>query len=384
MTGKISYKRKVFATMGLATALTVLGVAGWSLMAQAHEPPRKSLRAMTDEANLIFQGVVSKVEYGMAKGTDSEDAELPQTYVTFQMESVEKGKSSEGNKVTLRFLGGPAKDGRILVVSNAPLFDEGERVMAFVKGNGESDCPLVSCDKGRFRIINNQMYTNDGQEVRQTARGNIFFGKRRNLPEVINNKIGKMPFNFERDSEEAEGVEKGKGQYQQGEGLRIQGEHLNIQKFKGRVAKEKTRIRPEKLAALKPVRSLKPGQPFKALAQSPQGPRLKVAPERKSVGQQNEFDKAEALALKNQNFNPVFKEGPPRGLKPGLAVPGLKPGLSIPDRSKLQPKTIPGMERVFKRGIEPGMAGDEDVQILEGNMLFDDEDDLDSSGELQP
>jgi len=114
MTGKIFYQPKAVATMGLATALTLVGVAGWSLMAQAHEPPRKSLRAMTDEAELIFQGVVSKVEYGMAKGTETEDAELPQTYVTFQMESVDKGASSEGNNVTLRFLGGPAKDGRIL------------------------------------------------------------------------------------------------------------------------------------------------------------------------------------------------------------------------------------------------------------------------------
>jgi hypothetical protein len=375
MTGKIFYQRKAVATMGLATALTLVGVAGWSFMAQAHEPPKKSLRAMTDEAELIFQGVVSKVEYGMAKGTETEDAELPQTYVTFQMESVEKGASSEGNNVTLRFLGGPAKDGRILVVSNAPLFDEGERVMVFVSDNGEAECPLVDCDKGRFRIVNNQMYTNDGQEVRQTARGQIFFGKRHNLPEVINNKIGTTPFNFERDSDEAEGEEKGKSQYNQGEQLKIQGEHLNIQKFKGRVNMEKSKIRPEKLAALKPVRSIKPGQPFNPRPKTPQGPLMKIAPESKAEGPQNEFDKLEAALLHKQQGNPVFKEGPPRGLKPGLSIPGLKPGLPI--KPGLRQKMLP----IVPRGIESGMEGDEGEPILEGNMLFDAEEPAVLSGE---
>jgi hypothetical protein len=71
MTGKIFYQRKAVATMGLVTALTLVGVAGWSLMAQAHESPRKSLRVMTNEVDLVFQGVVSKVEYGTAKGTES-------------------------------------------------------------------------------------------------------------------------------------------------------------------------------------------------------------------------------------------------------------------------------------------------------------------------
>jgi hypothetical protein len=373
MTEEISYTRRTVATMGLATALSLVGVTGLSFTAQAHEPPGKSLRAMTDEAELIFQGVVSKVDYGMAKGTESEDAELPQTYVTFQMEDVEKGKSSEGNAITLRFLGGPAKDGRILVVSNAPLFDEGERVMLFVQDNGESECPLVDCDKGRFRVVNNQMFTNDGHEVRQTAKGNIFFGKQHRLPEVMNNKIGDMPFNFEIDPEEAEGEEKGKGQYNRSEGLRIQGEHLNIQKFKGRVAQEKARIRPEKLAALKPVRSLKPGQPFQARVKTPQGPTLKLAPERKDAGPISDFDKAEAQLLLKQQGNPVFKEGPPRGLKPDLTI-----------QPKLPIKPIPQQPlRVVPRGIESGMEGEESEMPLEGNMLFDD-DSAEPSGEPQP
>ena len=67
MTEVISYKKKAVATLGMATALTWLGLAGLSLTAQAHEVPGKSLRTMTEDADLIFQGVVSKVEYGMAR-----------------------------------------------------------------------------------------------------------------------------------------------------------------------------------------------------------------------------------------------------------------------------------------------------------------------------
>ncbi|MDR4495188.1 MAG: hypothetical protein R3B74_12335 [Nitrospirales bacterium] len=378
MTEEISYKKMAVGTLGMATALTWLGLAGLSLTAQAHEVPGKSLRTMTEEADLIFQGVVSKVEYGMAPGTESEDAELPQTYVTFQMEDVEKGQSTEGKAVTLRFLGGPAKDGRILVVSNAPLFDEGERVMLFVENNGESECPLVDCDKGRFRVINNQMFTNDGHEVRQTPQGNIFFGKQHRLPEVLNNKIGNLPFNFELDPEEAEGEEKGKTQYNRGEGLRIQGEHLNIQKFKGRIAQEKVKIRPEKLAALKPVRSLKPGQALPLRPHTPQVPNARVAPERPDAVPMNEFDKQEAEFLMKNAMNPVLKEGPPGGLKPNLQI---KPNLGI------QKPLIPNLNmqkplRVIPRGIEGG--GEEAEMPLEGNMLFDAEDMQEPGGEVQP
>ncbi|MGD9850876.1 MAG: hypothetical protein AB7T38_06400 [Nitrospirales bacterium] len=380
MTEVTSYKKKAVATLGMATALTWLGLAGFSLTAQAHEVPGKSLRTMTEEADLIFQGVVSKVEYGMARGTESEDAELPQTFVTFQMEDVEKGQSSEGKTVTLRFLGGPAKDGRILVVSNAPLFDEGERVMLFVQDNGESECPLVDCDKGRFRVINNQMFTNDGHEVRQTPQGNIFFGKQHHLPEVMNNKIGTLPFNFELDPEEAEGEEKGKGQYNRGEGLRIQGEHLNIQKFKGRVAQEKIRIRPEKLAALKPVRSIKPGQALPLRPHTPQAPIAHVAPERLDAVPLNEFDKQEAEFLMKNAMNPVLKEGPPGGLKPNLQI---NPNMGI------QKPLIPNLKlqrplRVVPRGIEPGAEGAEAEMPLEGNMLFDAEDGTGPAREVQP
>jgi hypothetical protein len=365
------HKRKTMSKWSLAAFLSVVGAASLNSMVEAHEPPGKSLRTMTDQAELIFQGVVSKVEYGTAKGTEAEDAELPQTFVTYQIENVEKGKAGDGNTITLGFLGGPAKDGRILVVSNAPLFDVGERDMVFVRSNGESDCPLVDCDKGRFRVVNNQMFTNDGHEVRQTAKGEIFFGRQHRLPEVINNKIGNMPFNFELEPEEAEGEEKGKGQYNRGEGLRMQGEHLNIQKFRGRVAQEKARIQPEKLAALKPVRSVKPGQGIKLRPQTPQAPTMKVAPERMESGPQNEFDKLEAQLLAKQQGNPVFKEGPPRGVKPGLSI-----------QPKLPIKPIPQQPlRVVPRGIGSEGESEAGEVPLKGNMLLDTEEGREFSGE---
>ena len=375
-----SQTRRAISTMGWITALAVAGLACFNPVAHAHEPPRTSLRTMTDQAELIFQGVVSKVEYGMVQGTESEEGELPQTFVTYQIENIEKGQAIEGKNVTLRFLGGPAKDGRILVVSNSPLFDVGERDLVFVQSNGESDCPLVDCDKGRFRVINNHMFTNDGHEVRLTAQGNIFFGKQHRLPEVMNNKIGNLPFNFEIDPDDAEGAEQGKGQYNQGEQLRIPGEHLNMLKFRDRVAQEKAKIRPEKLAALKPVQSMRPGQALKLRPHSPQAPTMRVAPERPEAAPLNEFDKQEAEWLMKNAMNPVFKEGPPGGLKPNLQI---KPNLEI-QRPLLPNLKIQKPLRVIPRGIESGGAEEEEILPLEGNMLFDGEEDPGPMGNLQP
>jgi hypothetical protein len=108
---------------------------------------------------------------------------------------------------------------------------------------------------------------------------------------------------------------------------------------------------------------------------------MKIAPESKDAGPQNEFDKAEAALLQKQQGNPVFKVGPPRGLNPGLSIPGLKPGLSIKPGLAIKPGLQQKMLPIIPRGVESGMEGDEGEPILEGNMLFDAEDSAVPSGE---
>lgn len=49
--------------------------------------------------------------------------------------------------------------------SAIPLFDVGEEDILFVAANTENDCPLVSCPDGRIRIINDQLYDEEGNEL---------------------------------------------------------------------------------------------------------------------------------------------------------------------------------------------------------------------------
>ena len=356
-------KNNTLTRIGLATLLSLVGLGGFSSFALAHDAPNKSFAQMTEEAELIFQGVISKVEYGAAKGGEEEDGVLPQTFVTYKIEDIQKGKAAEGNSITLQFIGGPTNDGKVLVVSNSPIFDVGERDLLFVRGNGQSDVPLVGGDKGRFRVVQEKMFSNDGHEVLLDSKGKIKFGRQHALKEVMNNRIGKFQFNFERAKEAPEGKEVGKRQYKQNQRLKIRGEHLNKRKFKAQVAKLKARIKPEKLRSLKPVKSFKKGRGMKPRAIHPAGPLSRLPREGKRAPQQTEFDKAELQALKNNKGNPAFRGGPPRGLKPQFKIP---PQMQQPMQKtpQLQRPGMPGMPNLQKgMKIRPrGIEGEENVE----------------------
>jgi hypothetical protein len=144
-----------------------------------------SLSNFGKEADFIFHGVVTKVEYRLSDGTP----QLPHTFVTFQVENLLKGQVNQ-QFITLRFIGGPDNEGNFLMVPGVPLFDVGDRDMLFVKGNGQSGCPLVKCEQGRFRIINNQVFTDQGRQLLQNNQGKLVAGSPVQLEEVRTNKIG--------------------------------------------------------------------------------------------------------------------------------------------------------------------------------------------------
>lgn len=71
-------------------------------------------------------------------------------YVTFGDLEVLTGAYGEA-QITLRFEGG-ALGREVLVVHGSPEFEEGERVVLFVEGNGERVVPLVGWEQGLFRV----------------------------------------------------------------------------------------------------------------------------------------------------------------------------------------------------------------------------------------
>lgn len=130
-------------------------------------------RHLVKEAELIIQGVVIDVQYKESTPRDKILA-VPHTFVTFTVEHIFKGDVRNGSTITLRFEGGLAKDGGIMVVDGIPLFDKGDRCILFIKGNTVLPCPLVGWNQGFYRVINNTgIYNEKGNQIVLADRLNI-------------------------------------------------------------------------------------------------------------------------------------------------------------------------------------------------------------------
>jgi hypothetical protein len=126
-------------------------------------------RHLLKEAELIFQGVVTNIEYGVSSKRSEEDELLPHTFVTFKIEEIFKGET-KGDTITLRFQGGrqtaKGEQGeyfQYMLVNMVPLFDIGDRDILCVRGNGTRICPLVGMNAGRFRVIEDIVYSDLGR-----------------------------------------------------------------------------------------------------------------------------------------------------------------------------------------------------------------------------
>ena len=314
--------RRGAAALSVAVVIALVGAPVY-----AHDRPTKPLPQMTAEAEMVFDGVVQKVEYAMSDRGEGEDGALPHTFVTYQVGDPHKGRSSEGNTDTLRFLGGPTPDGRFLDVSYVPNFQVGQRDVLFVRRNGDAECPLVDCDKGRFRVISDQLYTNDGVEILMGPGGQIQHGRKLQAPEFRQKKLGNVLFSLKKRPAVADEGEQGKSQYRMAESqLKITGERLNVQSFKAQMGQHLKMLKPEQLQALQPVRSLRVGERFKAKSALPfaaPAPRLMAA---QLAVPQSQFDQMEAEALRQNQGNPVLKTAPP-SMGPGVIAPSLPPVL---------------------------------------------------------
>ena len=173
--------------VGLPIIIGVLIAVLSNVGATAFDP--LNLRQLVRQADLIFEGVVTAVEYRMSDRTTAADVALPHTFVTFEIAQTLKGSTAGNRYITLRFQGGPDGQGNAMMVSGVPLFDVGQRDILFVSGNGAHICPLVGWEQGRFRVIDGLVYTNAGQEVWVTRRGEIAFGPYHALDEVLTHNL---------------------------------------------------------------------------------------------------------------------------------------------------------------------------------------------------
>jgi hypothetical protein len=156
-----------------------------------------TIQQLVREAELIFEGVVTRVEYRVSDVATPSHVALPHTFVTFAIEQTLQGSTVNDRSITLRFQGGSDGNGSIMLVPGIPLFDVGDRDILFVRGNGEHLCPLVGWEQGRFRVIGGLVYTDNGQEVWLTRRGTLAFGPSHALEEVLTHNLAGTALTFE-------------------------------------------------------------------------------------------------------------------------------------------------------------------------------------------
>jgi hypothetical protein len=143
------------------------------------------------EAEMVFDGTVSKITYGMSRAANKGERPVPLTFVTFTVQRVFAGP--DARTVKLRLVGGPLQDGKIMVASELPAFDVGDRDVVFVRGNGIRACPLVGCARGRIRLVRGHAYDEDGSELRLEA-GELRRGRVLDLEEVRTHTIAGHTF----------------------------------------------------------------------------------------------------------------------------------------------------------------------------------------------
>jgi hypothetical protein len=107
-------------------------------------PP--TFEQLADSADLVFIGkaVASRGKWE-AVGANR----VISTTVDFEAEEVLKGNADKN--ISLRFLGGTVDDVRMEVVG-VPRFKAGDRVVLFVRRNGQQFCPIVGVFHGKFGV----------------------------------------------------------------------------------------------------------------------------------------------------------------------------------------------------------------------------------------
>jgi hypothetical protein len=209
------------------------------------------------EAECIVEGVVSKVAYGFSDATsEKKKNKVPHTFVTFELMKIFKGKVEDKKFLTLRFAGGPYDKSRVLLVSGLPLFDLGDRDILFITGNAVRLCPLVGSSQGRFRIIDGNIFTDDGREVRLTENNILEYGKPRELKEVLTHKMAGISLTAVASDVKYEGSE-GQSKQQQDNG------NVGYKKFVSFISQLVDKYHdPQELRLLKPVKSADSKQKF--------------------------------------------------------------------------------------------------------------------------
>jgi len=152
-----------------------------------------SLGGQFDHADLVFEGIVSRVECRMSDASaDGKAPRLPVTFVTFQILELFWGMAPQRDfgRITIRILGGAAPDGRILSVSGRPLFGVGQRDILMVRCNHRGVASVLHGSNRRFRLRGEEVFYESGREILASADGQLVPGALHDVAEFRRVSIG--------------------------------------------------------------------------------------------------------------------------------------------------------------------------------------------------
>lgn len=167
----------------LATALSML--LSSSLLFSSHslfahgaaDAEEGGLRDLVAQSAAVAYGKVVDIEYRNSEPTREEPRGVPHTFVTYEIAKVFRGYLP--SQITLRIPGGADGNGGAYSVTTAPTFARGEADVLFIPGGEAGDCQLVNCVEGRFRVVEDRIYSGFGVPLVAAEKALEFGGKPR-------------------------------------------------------------------------------------------------------------------------------------------------------------------------------------------------------------
>jgi hypothetical protein len=183
--------------LGLATACSLF-LSSQTLMAHsAADAPDGGLRELVAQSAAVAYGKVVDIQYRNSEPTREEPKGVPHTFVTYEIGKVFRGYLPE--KITLRVPGGADGSGGAYTETTAPTFARGEADVLFIPGGEPGDCQLVNCVEGRFRVLEDRIYSGFGVPLVGAEKALEFGGKPRfdvntmEVPRPAFDKVIKQP-----------------------------------------------------------------------------------------------------------------------------------------------------------------------------------------------
>lgn len=161
---------------GLVSACSLL-LSAPSLMAHSAADAEAGLRELVAQSAAVAYGKVVDIQYRTSEPTREEPQGVPHTFVTYEIGKVFRGYLPE--KITLRIPGGADASGGAFSVTTAPTFARGEADVLFIPGGEAGDCQLVNCVEGRFRVLDDRIYSGFGVPLVAAEKALVFGGKPR-------------------------------------------------------------------------------------------------------------------------------------------------------------------------------------------------------------